>query len=391
MHDKLTLLMIFVLGIGGGFGLRIWASGENARVTGPNQLQILEDGTVIASAGSHFYVHDRAGKLTKKIPASRLKSEFYIGSFWATDDDTIIMRNDELMDNSLSTGLRAFARRREPSLFDGGYSGHSILQRCELSTGVCIVMGSGEGVFHTRRIFGLTMDQSADRIFVADTTSWELLELDGSAKMKRRSPPLFRFPNKLDWSEHGLWVADTNNHRLARVSTALDSFGEVLETVPVPRRPGQKKSFFDWMLKAAGFPVRPDKDFDWPVAFSRTPEGNWFVISSNTDFDATLVEMLDAEGKRLKTVRLPQGADCLDVEHDGERALIADFKGFTIHEVSLDGKYRGTFGSEEFKSDMAELADARLLYSVLGYIGFGMMIVTLVMLFFAQARAKHRV
>lgn len=389
MQDKLTLLMIFVLGIGGGFGLRIWASGENARITGPNQLQILADGSVIAAAGSHFYVHDSGGKLTKKIPASRLKSEFYIGSFWATDADTIILRNDQLMDTTLETGLRAFARRREPSLFDGSYSGHSILQRCELSTGICIVMGSGEGVFHTRRIFGLTADPSGQRVFVADTTSWELLELDASARMTRRAPLLFRFPNKLDWSEQGLWVADTNNHRLARVSTGAASFGEVLETIPVPRRPARKKSLFDRVLTMLGLATGPGDDFDWPIAFTRTPQGNVFVINSNTDFNATRVEMLDGAGKRIKTVMLPKSADSLDIEHDGERALIADFKGFAIHTIGLDGKYRGTFGSEEFKRDMEELAQARFLYNILGYVGFAMMIATLFILFLAQARERR--
>ncbi len=368
MNDKLVLLMIFVLGIGGGFGLRIWGSGQAARITGPNQLQILEDGSVIAAAGRHFYVHDSAGALTKKILASDLKSEFYIGSFWATDADNVIMRNDELMDDSLGTKLRAYARQREQSLFNGDYAGDSILQRCELSTGVCIVMGAGEGVFHTRRIFGLTADPSGQRIFVADTTSWELLELDTDARMRRRAGELFRFPNKLDWSEEGLWVADTNNHRLARVSTAAERFGEVLEAIPVPKQPGD--------------------DFIWPVAFARTPADHWLVINANTDFDATRVDILDSDGKHMKTVSLPSNVDSLDLERHGNRVLIADFKGFAIHEVDIDGNYVGMFGSGEFKQDMAALQSARSRYSLLGYAGFAMMIGALIFLLIAQVRSQ---
>ena len=353
MQKSLILVIVFVVGIGGGLALRLWATGQAANLTGPNQLQVLADGTVIAVGGEHFYVHTAEGLLKRKVATSLFGSEFYIGAFWALDDDTIVLRNDRLMDDSLSTGIKAFKRQRAASLFDGDYTGPGILQRCTLSTGRCESLGVGERVFHTRRIFGLAIDPAGERTVVADTTSWDLLELDSRGNMIRRAPRLFRFPNKVKWGAQGLWVADTNNHRLAKIDTSPNKFGAVQQAVPIPKG--------------------PNDDFIWPVSFAQATSNTWFVINSNTDFNASRVDILDQHGARVKSVALPAGADSLDMDSDGQRVLIADFKGFAIHAADLNGNSVTSFGSAEFKQDMAALAQARGQYQLLAYIGLGMM------------------
>lgn len=368
MQKNLLLVILFVFGIGGGLGLRLWATGQSAGITGPNQVEVLEDGTVITAAGRHLYVHSASGELLRKVAGSALGSDFYIGPLWAADAETVVLRNDRLMDKTLKTGIRAFARRKEASIVGNDYSGPGILQRCDLASAICQSIGDGHGVFNTRRIFGITMDPDAQRMIVSDTSAWELLELDRVGSIVRQSPTIFRFPNTIKWHADGLWVADTNNHRLARVGTKPDEFGEVLEAIAIPRSAGD--------------------DFIWPVAFARPAEDRWYVINANTSFDATRVDVIQSSGSRLKSIALPAGADMLDIETDGERLLIADFKGFAIHAVDIETDTITPFGSSEFLQDMEDLSKDRQWYRTLAWLALGLMGIVFIALLAAHAQSR---
>lgn len=87
--------------------MRLWASTEAVSLVGPGVLQILEDGQLFTTAGEHLYVHDRYGSLLHRVSTESLGSARYVGPLLALDENTVIMRNDRRIDDSLKATLSA--------------------------------------------------------------------------------------------------------------------------------------------------------------------------------------------------------------------------------------------------------------------------------------------
>ena len=355
---------IFIAGIGGGLLLRFIASSAANDIVGPNQVQVMNDGTVLAVAGEHIYVHDRDGVLLQAVATAELGSDSYVGALLALDRDTVILRDDRRVPASLERDFSSFMRQRVPPL--NRTSGSGVLQRCRLSTASCEPMGND---FHSRRVFDLAASTDGKRIIAADTTAWQLVELDAAGRSLRSTPASFQFPNTVAWIGDELWVADTNNHRLALVDTTPEWFGQVLAEV---------------VVDGAGW------DFSWPIAFAPLPDGGWAVVSSNTAFDATRAYVYDDDGRLQHEIRLPRGADLLDAAVLGDEVLLADFRNFAIHAVAAEGAGAvRSFGSPRFWSDMADLKSARRRWQALSQFALVLMAGALGFLVLVYARSQR--
>lgn len=359
----LGLAIAFVVLLGGGFALRMWASNQAGEITGPNALHVLESGEVVAVGGGQIWVHDRLGALVNNVPVSAFGSDNYVGPLWAEDADTIIIRNDANMDDSTAAGIRSVLRKQASSL--KGKQGLPVLQRCRLSTRSCTALDAA-GAFHTRRVFGLARDPRQQRWIVSDTMAGELIELDESGAMLRHSERNFIFPNDLKWVADKLWVADTNHHRLAQVSVNDETLGTV----------------------TSEFAASGEPPFVWPTAFAAGSDDSWWVLNSNNAFTESRLFRFDDKG-RIGEVTIPGDTDLLDIEFDGQSMLAADYRGFAIHSIDLDGKTMRPYGSTEFREAMASLKQRKKVYEVIKILGLIMMIGVLALLLIAQRKSAQ--
>ena len=360
---------IFLFGVGGGLSLRLWASFEASIIVGPNQIQVTDDGSVVVAAGRHFYRFDYGEVLVGKTAAEDLGSDVYVGPMHALDPGTVLIRNDQVMDDSLERNLNAYARRRENPLALPSPEQTPVIQRCDLATGTCASHHANttgqNNFFHSRRVFSITGNEAQDAFVVADTAAWELLLLDSAGAIVARRQGDFAFPNKVDWLDDGIWLADTNHHRLVRVSSEADRFGAVEQVVSIP-----------------------EDTFDWPIAFARTRSGQFVVASANRAFDDSRVALLSQRGGLVRWLDLPDSADVLDVALWGDEILLADFRGFEVHRFSASGERRTPFGEEAFRDEMSELRDLKSTYQLLANLAFGLMGLALVALIIVQQRFR---
>lgn len=185
-------------------------------------------------------------------------------------------------------------------------------------------------------------------------------------------------PVKFAIDDAGVWVVDSNNHRLLR--SGLD--GSDVTVVPVGELafPNGIVMTGDALLLcdtnhsrvlrfplAAGVPGEPQiliDDFDLagglrirPTSIAPNPAGWWLLVADLNMVDAVLVRHAP-DGSSLAEIPLPEAADPAALRAWQGGALVADTNGFQVLAVAGDGTVNA-FGDAGYR---ALLADTRALH-----------------------------
>ncbi len=352
-------------------GLRIWASAKAFAITGPAAIKQGADGSIYIVSNDVLYVHDRDGDLINRVPVSRFGIDRAIGDFWVYRNGDLLLRRSVPQTLTTSGEAELFARTGAGEKDRLG-TGESILQQCSFTTFQCKKFGEGGNVFDKLTAFSLMVDEDAGITYLSDTVGHQLLMLDEKGNVLKKSTAPFQFPNQIVLDRGGLlYVADTNNHRLAGVTTEKEKFGDVEKEIKIvhPRNAGA---------------------CTWPMSLARTADDKWWVINADDNMSYGIVMILSGKGAFEKTVRLPKGADPLRLQSTGERVLITDPALMRVYSVSPTGALLEDFGSLSFKLELSELRRERRLYETIAAASMWALLILLVAAFVIARQARFK-
>lgn len=391
--NLLALLTIVVM-LGAIAGLQIF-SARATSILGPTVIASDQRGdVVVVSHGTLFYV-PRVGKveqldLTKLGVSDTLSDIRHVdGGWWLADPDA------------------------------------SAIINCDLPKGDCVTIVGGGDQRLARRSFKFAVNES--RIFVTDTARHRLLvfKRDGTPTTNTRgNSPELCFPNQLEFIDDSLYIADTNNHRIAVVQPDIDVnaiktqrvFGQARQD-NLLRKLFQRRSIHGWCEDfGSELPGEGNAELDrlvdyrptqrpvaldgatpgrvWPTSFARTADGDWWVVvgDNNLSYGDLLTVSANANIKRLE---LPQGADPVSVRIVEDKVLVTDAALFRVHQFSLDGRAQGDFASARLSPLLQSAAMTkrdglayRHLATITIYVCAGLVLLILVLLWRVRSKAR---
>lgn len=212
----------------------------------------------------------------------------------------------------LIENLARFARlqkteTKRPQGEDGFY-------RCELDIGRCERFGAD--LPSLSGAFRLVIERPAEIVYLADTRAFKLYKLSASGEVLADSGDTeFAFPNQLVLERGELWVADTNNHRLARLNTDSDQFAQVLEEIP----------------------IHLGGEYRWPHQFTPAGDGFWINVGDNGLANGHLI-LSSRQGEQLNEINLDTLKDPLALTLWRDQLLVANFSPPRLQNYSIDGR-----------------------------------------------------
>lgn len=334
-HKKIAIfLILFILA---ALAVRLWASDRAVSVAGPSTIRMAGDGTIYVVCDTRLYRHDKQGRLIDLVPLDNFGIAQYIGDFWVFRNGDILLRREVSQKPSFFREIEMFLRSGTGER-DAIDSHEGILQRCGSKTSSCTPFGAGSDAFKKMGTFKLFVDEDRENAYIADTLAHQLLLYDLGGNLKGKSDIIFRFPNQIQLGHDGLlYVADTNNHRVAAVSTDAATLGSVERHFSIARRESS--------------PGRV-----WPFAFAQAPDGHWWVIQAGNDMRNGDLMVYDEDGKFIERVQLPRDADPFSLIALADRVLVTDPSLMRIYTVSLSGELLEDFGSEVLLLKLVDLA-----------------------------------
>lgn len=186
--------------------------------------------------------------------------------------------------------------------------------RCELDVGSCERFGTD--LPSLSGAFRLVIDRPAEIIYLADTRAFKLYKLSASGEVLADSGDSeFAFPNQLVLERGELWVADTNNHRLARINTDSNQFAQVLEEIP----------------------VHLGGEYRWPHQFTSAADGFWVNVGDNGLANGRLIQ-ISRQGEKLNEISLDTLNDLFSLTLWRDQLLAANFSPPQLQSYSMDGR-----------------------------------------------------
>ena len=344
------LAAIALAGIVGGGVLTTIFSGAAARAVGPTLIARNADGETLLANPHRLFLVNADEQRTAILPVEELGLRGPVMSLssdgvdWYLGDD--------------STGM---------------------LHRCDLRARKCVAaLEVGEGRRAFRRAHRVTF--TTDRIFMTDSESHRLLAFDRAGRRlaaTRTRPLALCFPNGIVAVDGDLYIADTNNFRIARIATAdVEPSASFLQTnagMPLARSNCNSRSAglgergtpvlntaidsANTVARAARPPARTERV--WPVSVLRTRGGEWWVIQMANRMRMGDVIRYGADGQPLSRVALPDEADPIELAEVDGGILITDAGLTRVHRVAADGKVAGEWGPRDFRAALGTIARER--------------------------------
>ncbi|MDO3387875.1 hypothetical protein QWI17_18670 [Gilvimarinus sp. SDUM040013] len=244
-------------------GLYLWAGGEQARLVGYGFLK-LDRGQMTVNFDRHWVWLDANGREGRSLDLAAVDLHPVADyDFFANGDLLVLHRAAQ---RSVWQNLRAFLRISEgPQSAAGTAQGRQDgFYRCQLLPLNCERLAKITQL--PARSSRLVIDRQSDTVYLVDTADHSLYKYSASGRLLAQQSTGFKFPNQLLLTEGQLWLADTNNHRVVRLATAEDTFGEVLET----------------------HNINLGGEYRWPHQLAASAAGLWVLVGNNAMADGKL-------------------------------------------------------------------------------------------------------
>ncbi len=249
------------------------------------------------------------------------------------------------------------------------------IQRCSWTARRCTpwVSGGNASRRELKHAFKIAATAGGERVYVTDTARHRLLVYDAGGHRlgaSRGEPPMC-FPNGL-WVDPrgGLYVADTNSHRIAGLSTDPAHLAATLSAFPTARLVGRWCRCeetgssgivpLDDMLSFSGATpkalagARPGRV--WPTVAQRDSARRWWVVNADADLRHGDLLRFDSDGAPPRRVMLPPRADPFDLVLRRDDLLVSDPTLMRIYRVDYAGTLVGELGDGAFRSELRALA-----------------------------------
>jgi hypothetical protein len=357
------LALLAVIGVTVGVFSVTHFSAAAAKTVGPTLIARNAAGETLLANGSTLFLVDTRETHTLSFPAAELGVRGPVMSV-STDGKDWYLGDD-------ATGM---------------------LYRCDLPARRCVAaLQTQPGVRIFRRAHHVAF--TIDRIFMTDSEAHRVLGFtrDGMATGSTRTTPLaLCFPNDLVASGEDLYVADTNNFRIARLAAGARAHSTtVLRThvgAPIERANCNARSAAalkrgtpvlntvidssNTESREARPPARPDRV--WPASVLRTSTGEWWVIQMANRMRMGDVIRYDADGQPSGRVALPPDADPIELVEGRDGILITDAGLTRVHRVSLQGQLLGSWGPPDLQGRLHAIAAERDEQRNLQYLSYGL-------------------
>lgn len=185
-----------------------------------------QQGQLIVQLGQHLVWLDADGQERNSLDLTRLgvRAEGDFALF--SNGDVLLYHRPQAA--SFLDNLKAFFRLQasHPPALKGAEG----LKRCNIDgcSDFSRQLPAFEGAFR------LLIEPDSQRVHIAHTSEFRMYLLDEQGQLLAKGDEQsLRFPNQLLLRDGQLWVADTNNQRLAQLNTEPDQYGEILQTLPI--------------------------------------------------------------------------------------------------------------------------------------------------------------
>jgi hypothetical protein len=288
------LALLALIGILGGLLLEIYFSGAVARAVAPMLMARNASGETLLANGSTIFLVDAGEAHTSSIAARDLGLRGPIMSVSSDGRDWYL-----------------------------GDDASGMLYRCDVRARHCsaaLKVQAGDRVF--RRAHRVAFGDK--RIFITDSEAHRVLtfDADGSAIGATRTQPLaLCFPNGIVAEKDALYVADTNNFRIARLALAApDNSVTLLRThvgAAIERANCNARSagiakrgtpVLNTLIDSANTvkrearpPARADRV--WPASVLHATTGEWWLVQMRNGMRDGVVIRYAADGRPLARIR----------------------------------------------------------------------------------------
>ncbi|MBU2887662.1 hypothetical protein KO507_17990 [Gilvimarinus agarilyticus] len=252
-------------------GLYTWAGGERARLTAYGFLS-LDREQMVVNFDHHWIWFDVTGREQRSVDLSaeglRPVGDF---DFFANGDLLVLHR---AAPRSTGQNIRAFLRLQsapEPAHQSEGERSDGFY-RCRLTPLHCTHLATIDSL--PARSSRLLIDRQNDHIYLADTSDHALYKYSDTGRLLAQKRTGFKFPNQLVWHDNGLWLADTNHHRVVQLDTREEYFAEVLQA---------------HSIELGG-------NYRWPHQLASSASGLWVLVGNNAMARGKL-RLLDQQGE----------------------------------------------------------------------------------------------
>lgn len=266
-----------------------------------------------------------------------------------------------------------------------------MLYRCDLRERRCVeALRAEPGARIFRRAHHVAFTH--DRIFITDSEAHRVLGFtrEGVATVSTRTAPLpLCFPNDIVAVDDDLYVADTNNFRIASLAAGARTQGTtVLRThvgAPLERANCNSRSAAAFKRgspvlntaidsantekRTARPPARPDRV--WPASVLRASTGEWWVIQMANRMRMGDVIRYGADGRPRGRIDLPADADPIELVEGRDGILITDAGLTRVHRATLQGQVAGAWGPTDFRERLRAIGAEREFQRNLQYMSYG--------------------
>lgn len=331
--------------------------------------------------------------------ASDPASEILIGAY----DRLFLVDADGALHRFRSTALGLTGAVDSVHVEDGdwllGDDGSGLLYRCSADLARCRVRFAKH---QSTRMFSRSHGVAflGDKLVVADAERHRLRVFDKTGLevlTTRTSPVELCYPNEVLAVDGLLYVADTNNFRIARIDPTQNYRSETfIQTSQGPALRHANCSDVSSQLAQRGdayvnrvldtattvgrraqSPARERRVF--PVSLLHSSHGDWWVVQMNENMAHGDVILYGSDGRALKRVALPDDSDPTDMLETGDGVLITDPTLSRIYEVTLDGTFEGDWGSAELEAQWQAILKDRAHYRAYQPIGWGVICLGLIL------------
>lgn len=293
----------------------VWNSGNTQKLSAPAYGLLHTDGEyIVASLDNTLVWLDEHGHEKMALDLSdlgiRLAGDYGFLRAENSRNDLLVYHRD--FEPDFWFNFKSYLRLQEtveltPRGRDGFYRCNIIAKQCH---------PFGKGIPRLDSSFRLAIDDRDNTVYLAHTSTFKLYKIDHSGNILAESKDgMFEFPNQIEIVGDALWVADTNHHRIAQLSTHTDTFAKLLGEFSA-KLGGEHRFPHDFAVDASG-------------------ERLWVVIGDNA-MDNGRIASYKFDGELLGETTGAIGRDPLSIRYWKDVIWLGDLEQPKLQRLTVD-------------------------------------------------------
>lgn len=335
-----------ILGVFGALiVVAFWANGEAAGIDEPSHMHRDPSGNLYILVHNLLLQHAAEGEFTRTHDLSELGVESMVGDFAFFSNGDVLIRRGKY-DPGMLRGWAIFMRQANTraAVTESEQEG---MFRCNLESATCVRFGHDALDFN--ETFHAYIDWRNDDVYIADTSRHVVRKFDHTGAPRGGKHDGLWFPNDVELFDDGLYVANTNHHRIDVLDASASRFGALLQSFDVVSTEAQ-----------LGRNI-------WPAYFARVGDRWWVNLMGNNMAKGNIVAFNSA-WKFEQHIHLPGRVEPGAMLALANRVLVSDAKHDRIFQVGFDGKARDDFNSDGLRDVVGTLASQRAEFTRI-YVG----------------------